>query len=106
MSKEEIHLFAAGPLSQDKTHVSQGLLEGKLGLLKDVKVQLETRLGRCEMSLSALNGLKEGEVLALDRAPGDPVEILLGGQVVARGSLVVAGDYFGIRVEEIASLRS
>lgn len=104
MMNEDIRLFATHALSQDTNASAPGLLDGKLELLKDVKVQLETRLGRCELSISALNALKEGELLTLDRAPGDPVDIILGGQVVARGSLVVAGDYFGIRVDEVSPI--
>lgn len=101
---EDIHLFATNALRHDTNTSAPGLLDGKLELLKDVKVQLETRLGRSELSISALNSLKEGEVLTLDRAPGDLVDIILGGQVVARGSLVVTGDYFGIRVDEVAPI--
>ena len=102
----EVHIFKPEPLSADAGNAGAGLLDGRLELLSDVRVQLDTRVGRCQLSVAELNRLKEGEVLVLDKMPGDPVEILLAGQVVARGSLVVAGDSLGVRIEEVAKLTS
>ncbi|OHX12059.1 hypothetical protein BI347_00050 [Chromobacterium sphagni] len=100
----EVQIFSPEQLEAKPNEAAPGLLDGRLDLLKDVKVQLDTRLGHCQLSVAALNALKEGEVLTLDRMPGEPVDILLAGKVVARGSLVVAGDYFGVRIEEVAQL--
>jgi flagellar motor switch protein FliN/FliY len=80
------------------------LLAGRLDLLKDVNVMLDTRVGQCELSVAALSQLKNGEVLTLDRAPDEPIDIMLGGTVVAKGRLVVVGEYFGVRIEDIAEL--
>ncbi|MEN7429125.1 FliM/FliN family flagellar motor switch protein [Chromobacterium sp. TRC.1.1.SA] len=103
MSKE-VEIFSPPQLDGKTEAGAAGLLQGRMELLKEVQVQLETRIGRCRLSIAELDALKEGEVLALDKAPGDAVEILLGGQVVARGSLVVAGDHFGVRIEQVAQL--
>lgn len=103
MSKE-VEIFSHPQLDGKTEAGAAGLLQGRMELLKEVQVQLETRIGRCRLSIAELDALREGEVLALDKAPGDAVEILLGGQVVARGSLVVAGDHFGVRIEQVAQL--
>ncbi|POZ63774.1 FliM/FliN family flagellar motor switch protein [Chromobacterium alticapitis] len=100
----EVEIFNPAPLDDKVSAAAPGLLGGRLELLKDVEVQLETRIGRCRLSIAALDALKDGEVLTLDQAPGDPVEVLLGGQVVARGTLVVAGDHFGVRIDQVARL--
>lgn len=100
----EVEIFNPAPLDAKVSTAAVGLLGGRLELLKGVEVRLDTRIGRCQLSIAELDALKEGEVLALDKAPGDPVEILLGGQVVARGALVVAGDHLGVRIEQVASL--
>ncbi|GGY28907.1 FliM/FliN family flagellar motor switch protein [Paludibacterium paludis] len=101
---QEVHRFVAGELQPGVSGSGAGLLEGKLRLLKDVKVTLETSLGECEVSLSRLGELKAGEVLTLDRMPGDPVDLRLNGVVVARGRLVVTGDYLGVRIDDVAEL--
>lgn len=80
------------------------LLSGRLDLIRDVNVTLDARVGGCELSVAELSRLKNGDVLTLDRAPDEPIDILLNGTVIARGRLVVAGEYFGIRVEEITGL--
>lgn len=80
------------------------VLSGRLDLIKDVNVQLETRLGGCELSIAKLSQLKDGDVLTLDKKPDDLIEIILGGTVVARGRLVVAGECFGVRIEQITEL--
>jgi flagellar motor switch protein FliN/FliY len=105
MNRDEVQAFLPEILTATAGPVA-GLLDGKLDLLKDVKVQLDTRIGRCELNIARLNQLKAGELLTLDRAPGDPVEVVLTGQVVARGPLVVAGEFFGVQIEEVAPLRA
>lgn len=98
----EVEVFSPAPLDSNVAAGAASLLAGRMELLKDVQVQLDTRVGRCQLSIAALDALKEGEVLELDQSPSDPVEILLGGQVVARGSLVVTGDHFGVRIDQVA----
>ena len=59
------------------------------GLIHDVKVRLSASLGRPRVTVAELFALKDGSVLKLDRA-GRPVDIVLDGQVVARGRLVAS----------------
>jgi len=40
-------------------------------------------------------------VLTLDKTTRDPVDVLIDGKVVARGSLVAVGDHFGVRITEV-----
>lgn len=72
-----------------------------LELVKDVKVQLAISLGEAHASVGELMALKEKSVLPLDRMLNDPVDILLNGNVVARGNLVAVGDHFGIQITEL-----
>ena len=43
-------------------------------------------------------------MLALDRALDQPLDVLLDGHVVARGTLVAVGDHFGLRLTETPSM--
>src|SRR4051794_4991646 len=56
--------------------------------LHAVKVRLEVCLGAAEMTVGELLGAKASQVLVLDRAVEQPVDLLLAGKVVARGQLV------------------
>jgi len=40
-------------------------------------------------------------MIELDRAVDDPVELLVNGHYLARGSVVVVDGYYGVRITEI-----
>lgn len=72
-----------------------------LELIRDVKVRLEAVVGECEMSVGELFDLRDQSVVKLDRDVHAPVDIVLDGRRVARGSLVAVDDNFGVRITEI-----
>lgn len=70
--------------------------------LHSVRVQLQVMVGRAEMTVAQLLGARENQVLVLDRAVHDPVDLTLEGRVVARGQLVAVADgRFGMRITEL-----
>jgi len=74
-----------------------------LDLLRDIELPVTLRFGSARMSLRDLVGLNTGNVIGLDRALEDRVEVLVGGYVVARGEPIVVQGVYGIRISEIAS---
>ncbi|TAL13620.1 MAG: flagellar motor switch protein [Aquabacterium sp.] len=76
------------------------VLAGRLGLLGGVKVQLSASLGRATLSVGELFALRDGSVLKLDKLADEPVDILLDGKVVARGTLVAVDDSFGVSITQ------
>lgn len=77
------------------------IIGNNLQLIQSVKITLMARIGDAEISVGELFSLKDGSVIKLDRLTTDPVDILLDGQVVARGKLVAVDDHFGISISEI-----
>ncbi len=69
--------------------------------LHQVKATLTVCVGQAEVTVGELLGAKEHQVLRLDRTVDRPVDILLEGQTIARGTLVAVGDYFGVRITEL-----
>lgn len=69
--------------------------------LHNVKAQLSVHVGSVAVTVGELLGAKESQVLRLDRAIGEPVDVMLEGQVVARGELVAVGEHFGVRITEL-----
>lgn len=55
------------------------------------------------MSVRDLTALNTGAVIQLDRALSDPIEVLVGGVVIARGEPIVVQGVYGVRISEIAS---
>jgi flagellar motor switch protein FliN len=74
-----------------------------LELLKDIELPVTLRFGSAQMSLRDLTRLDTGAVITLDRALTDPVEVLVGGSVIARGEPIVVQGVYGIRISEISS---
>lgn len=71
-------------------------------LLKDVRVLLDAKLGRANLSIEELLGLRAGSILKLDLQMNDLIELQLNGATVARGEIVAVDDHFGVRIVEVA----
>jgi len=74
----------------------------RLAALAGVKAELTVVAGHATSNVGDILSLREGTVLTLDRALNAPFDVMLGGNVVARGELVAVGDQFGIRVVQVA----
>lgn len=98
-SMKAVHEIRLTELSQ--AGEGRKVLEANLELIRGVKVRLTASVGRCELTVKELFELRENAVLTLDGGTRDTVDVLLDGKVVARGTLVAAGDSFGVQVTEI-----
>ena len=72
-------------------------------LLKDVDLDVKIELGRVEMTVGEILKLSDGSVVELDKLAGDPVDVLVNEQLVARGEVLVINDSFCVRINEIVS---
>jgi flagellar motor switch protein FliN/FliY len=75
----------------------------KLELLMDVELDVTLRFGERQMALHDILDLNAGSVVELDQHIQDPVQLLVGGRVIARGEVVVVEGNYGLRVMEILS---
>ena len=73
--------------------------------LNDIELDVTLELGRAEVTIEELLQLREGSVVPLDKAAGDPIDILANGRLVARGEVIVVDDKFGVRICEVISQR-
>jgi flagellar motor switch protein FliN/FliY len=73
----------------------------RIGLLRDVALEVSTELGRSRITVQDLLSLKAGSVVELDREIGAPADLLVNGTLIARGEVVVVEDCYGIRITEI-----
>ncbi len=73
----------------------------KLGSVQQVKVPAQVVLGRADLSLEDLSRLDVGSIIRLESLAGEPVDLVVSGEVVARGEVVVIDENFGIRVTKL-----
>ena len=76
-----------------------------LDLLLDVELEASLRFGSREMALGEILDMGPGDVVQLDRQVSDPVDLLVGDKIVARGEVVLVNGNFGLRVTEVAEPR-
>jgi flagellar motor switch protein FliN/FliY len=74
-----------------------------LEVILDVPVTLSLEVGRTQMSVGNLLRLTQGSVVELDRAAGEPLDVLVNGALIAHGEIVVVNDKFGIRLTDVVS---
>jgi flagellar motor switch protein FliM len=67
----------------------------------DVSVELSCAMGRVTLTAREVLELAPGQVLALDRPLGGPVELIVGRSVIGRGELVDLDGELGVRVVEL-----
>jgi flagellar motor switch protein FliN/FliY len=72
-----------------------------LELLLDVRLDATIRFGQKRMLLRDILELHPGTAVALDRLVQEPVELLVGGRVVAQGEVVIIDGNYGLRITEI-----
>ena len=76
---------------------------GAIDLLRDVDLNVKIELGRTKMLIEDVLKLAEGSVVELDKLAGDPVDVFVNDQLVARGEVLVLNDNFCVRINEIVT---
>ena len=74
---------------------------GSIDMLSDVDLNVKVELGRTQLTVDEILRLTTGYVVELDKLAGDPVDILVNEQLIARGEVLVVNDNFCVRVNEI-----
>ena len=67
-------------------------------LINDIPLQIAVELARVPVTAEQVVALKVGQVIDLNRVPGEPVELSVNGKVVARGELVEVEGHLGVRI--------
>jgi len=77
--------------------------EAKLDVVLDMEMEAALHFGTSEVLLREVLALGPGDVVELDRQVGAPVDLVVGGRIVARGEVVVVKGNFALRVTEVAA---
>ncbi|HUK91433.1 MAG TPA: FliM/FliN family flagellar motor switch protein, partial [Blastocatellia bacterium] len=72
-----------------------------LEFLRQVELPVTLRFGTREMLLREILELTPGAVLELDQQVEEPVELLVGARLIARGEVVVVEGCYGLRVTQV-----
>ena len=89
------------PTFEDENPFAGASITGTPTTSEASELELQIELGRADLSTEALALLREGAVVPLDKAAGDPVDIVIAGRIIARGEVLVLDDRFCVRIAEV-----
>lgn len=74
---------------------------GNMDILMDVSVPVVAQLGTTEVKIRDILRMAPGSIVELDKLAGEPVDLLVRGQIFAQGEVVVVDDTFGVRITQV-----
>ncbi|ADU28059.1 flagellar motor switch phosphatase FliY [Ethanoligenens harbinense] len=75
-------------------------------LIQEVPLDLSVEVGRSRKLVREILDFAVGSIIELDKQAGDPVDIIVNGQLIAQGEVVVIDENFGVRITEIIGKQS
>jgi flagellar motor switch protein FliN/FliY len=73
----------------------------KMQVVLDFPLEVAVSLGAATKTIGELMKLIEGAVIELDREIDEPADLIVNGQVVARGKIVTIEENFGVLITSI-----
>lgn len=74
-----------------------------IALLYDIELDATLQFGSRELPLREVLELGPGDVVELDRHVSEPVDLVIGERIVARGEVVIVSGNFALRITEVAT---
>lgn len=66
-----------------------------------VPLTVSVEIGSAKKKVKEILEFNQGTVIELDRQAGAPVDVIVNGNLIAKGDVVVIDDNFAVRVTEI-----
>lgn len=87
--------------SSQMSPVASTLLNGNIDILMDVPLEVTIEIGKTKKRMKEILEFTQGTIIALEKQAGAPVDVVVNGQLIARGDVVVIDDNFGVRITEV-----
>ena len=78
-------------------------IDPNVSWLCDIELDATLQFGSREMPLREVLELGPGDVVELDRHVSEPVDLVVGDRIVARGEVVIVSGNFALRITEVAT---
>ncbi len=77
--------------------------KSNLNIIMDVPLEVIVQIGKTSRPVKEIIEFTQGSVIELEKQAGDPVDIIVNGELIAKGDVVVIDDNFGVRITEIVN---
>ena len=88
-------------MATDKSNAEEAAQQDHIDRLDTVNLTAAVELGRSRITLDEALDIGEQSLIELDKQLGDAVDIMINGQLFARGEVVTVDENFGVRITEI-----
>lgn len=88
-------------IEDDEEQLSEEQMSN-LELIMSVPLEISVEIGKAKRQIKDILKFTQGTIIELDKQAGALVDIIVNGQLIAKGEVVVVNDNFGVRVVEIA----
>lgn len=82
-----------------------GEQKDNLKLLMGVPLEISVEIGTAKRKVKDILEFQQGTIIELERQAGAPVDVVVNGNLIARGDVVVIDDNFAVRITEIVKSR-
>lgn len=80
--------------------------QSNINLIMDVPLNVSVEVGKTKRKLKDILGFNNGTVVELEKQADAPADIIVNGQLIARGEVLVIDDNFGVRITEIINTKN
>jgi flagellar motor switch protein FliN len=77
---------------------------GARELLSGIRVRVSAELGRSRMPIARVANMPAGSIVVLDRAPSDPVDVLVNGTPFAQARVVLVDGEYAVQIIRLSPL--
>ena len=75
----------------------------EISRLMDVTLTVTIELGRTKSTIETVMEYSDQSLIELDKTIADPVDVLVNGELFARGEVVTVSENFGVRITELVN---
>lgn len=75
----------------------------EMDVFSNIPVNLSVELGRSQISLKEVFELTEGSIIELERLVGEPLDLVVNGQIIAQGEVVAIDNNYGLRITHVVA---
>jgi flagellar motor switch protein FliN/FliY len=93
--------FAGVLLEGEPENVEEGRA-GAREILSGIRVRVSAELGRAKLPIARVANLPDGAVVMLDRAPTDPVDVLVNGTPFAQARVVLVDGEYAVQIVSLS----
>ncbi len=92
----------AGALLEGEPENPEAGRGGAREILSGIRVRVSAELGRAKLPIARVANLPDGAVVMLDRAPTDPVDVLVNGTPFAQARVVLVDGEYAVQIVSLS----